>query len=188
MEVKSGEDNILPKKLKPKHALFVKHYINTHNASEAVRLSGYKDKEPARTANNIMKRPEVIQEISRQEAELHKALTKDRPTFLLELRDLKARCKEKGKLDAEIKVTTLEAQILGLTKEENTNQTTNIFQSLDAVDAFKRSIQGKGGGKDNKPREDIATADIVPSSPILAPENGIHTQADDNTISPVIDI
>jgi len=159
------------KPIKPKHALFIKHYINTHNGSEACRLAGYTNKQPHNTANSLLKRPEIVNEIKRQEEELHKALTKDRPTFLLELRDLKARCREKGKLDAEIKLATLEASILGLTQPEQQQQI-NVFSSIDRAERF---LNGFKDTNDTKTGQDIAKAEIVEPSGQGAQVNTIDT-------------
>jgi phage terminase small subunit len=137
MPQKSGEEN--KPKLRPRHALFVKHYIDTHNQSEAVRLSGFKCKDPSKTATYLMKRPDIIGEIRVQEELLHKSLSKDKPTFLRELQDLKRRAREKNKIDSEIKIAMLEAQILGLTKEEP-QAVTNIFQNLANAKEFISSI------------------------------------------------
>lgn len=110
---------------------FIKLYVdNGKQLGKAVAEAGYTSKQPHNTGHFLLKRPEVLNAIKQYEDELKHALIKDRPKFLMELRELRQRAREKGKIDAEIKIAGLEANILGITQPDQAQQI-NIFSLLD---------------------------------------------------------
>lgn len=149
-------------KLTPKQERFIIEYIKCNEGKKACILSGYKESNAYNTASNLLKNPIVVKEIQRQKALLHKGLLKDRSVFLTEVEELKAMCKEKGRVGELIKLLTLEASVLGIDKRDVAVNTTNIFNAVDSaksfLNGFKAPIDVEGG----EVRQDDRTAILDP--------------------------
>ena len=178
-----GAGKTIPPKIRPKHLLFIQHYMDKKNVADAVRAV-YKCKDPSKTGNLIMKRPEVIQEITRREEEFQRSLTRDKPTFLRELVELRQRAREKGRIDSEIKLMSLEASILGLTQPEQQQQI-NVFSSLDRAERF---LNGFKDTNSDKTGQDIAKAEIVEGTGQGAQVKDIDTAPTQTSALPVDDV
>lgn len=71
-----------------RQALFLDHYIRCANASEAVKLAGYKNKVPWKTANRLLKLPEVVEAVRAKREEMRKRLDMSKEDVEAELAKL----------------------------------------------------------------------------------------------------
>jgi phage terminase small subunit len=58
------------KKLTPRHRKFIDFYINSGNATDAYRRAGYNGKGSDRSAYNLLRKPEIIEEIEKKRKEI----------------------------------------------------------------------------------------------------------------------
>ena len=138
-----GNKAILREETKPERVIkdnsrigrFIREYINNgHNGSEAVRKAGYIAKQPHNTANYLLKRPYIANEIQRREDELKRNASVDKPTFILDLQKFMVKCEEAGRLREVLECKKLLASCLGHTQPDQAQQI-NIFGNLDALEA-----------------------------------------------------
>lgn len=141
---KSGEET---KPLKPRYALFAKHYVKSHNGSEACRLSGFKNKQPHCTANKLLNRPEIRNEIARLEKEQLDKIQITKPEFLLKVAEEYDRVKQES---SRVRLLQLYGDILGYTKKEEATTTTNIFQSIEGAKTFLNGFKDTNADKTRK--------------------------------------
>ena len=128
---KIGEENKSPKFTRRQEA-FIGYIVEGYSNTESARLAKFSAKDPSRVANYLLKRPEIVQEISRRKEELHKAVMMDKPSFILMVQKHLKEAKQEG---TKAKLLELYAKLLGYNKED-AQQQINIFGAIDKAESF----------------------------------------------------
>lgn len=128
---------VLRDKTKPlngRQERFCIEYVKCPNATQAAILAGYSKDTAKEQGYKLLKDIRISSLITTKKNELHKVLLKDRSTFLSEVGELKALCRDKGRINELIKLMQLEADVLSLTKPDQSSQQINVFGSLERLE------------------------------------------------------
>lgn len=124
-----------------KTKMFVEYYLNEcHcNGTKSAEKAGYKN--PINASRRLLQNPTIKNYIIDRQADQARRVQLSKPQFLSKLQRLEAELTKAGRLGDRVKLLSLEADVLGLCKEDNKQQI-NIFGSLDkALDAIARHDQ-----------------------------------------------
>jgi hypothetical protein len=130
-EPKIGENKESPK-LNRRQLEFCKYIVEGYSNSDSVRMSKFRCKDPSRTANYLLKRTDILHEITRQKEELRALAMMDKPSFIqLVLKHMKEAKQESTKA----RLLELYGSLLGYTQKDTPVQV-NLMQYLDKAEAF----------------------------------------------------
>jgi hypothetical protein len=126
-----GENKESPR-LNRRQLEFCKYIVEGYSNSDSVRMSKFRCKDPSRTANYLLKRPDILHEITRQREELRALAMMDKPSFIqLVLKHMKEAKQESTKA----RLLELYGSLLGYTQKDTPVQV-NLMQYLDKAEAF----------------------------------------------------